>query len=294
LPPLRDALLAATRTLHGAGVAGADDDARALALHVLDLRHPDELLGVEELAPDRASALDTLVTRRAAREPLEHLTGHVRFRGIGLEVGPGVFVPQPETEAVVAWVIAAAHASGRTSPQVADLCAGAGTIALTLANELPAATVHAVELDPAAFAWTRRNAARRAGAGDTPIHLHLGSVEGCLPGLDGQLDFVVSNPPYVANHEQHVPDPEVIDHVPAVALFAGSDGLDVVRQVELAARRLLRPGGYAVVEHSDRQGRIAPAVFAGTVGWTEVTDHVDQQGRDRYVTARWTGRPNRP
>jgi len=149
--------------------------------------------------------------------------------------------------------------------------------------------VHGVERDPDALAWTRRNAALRVAAGDPEVRLHLGSAEDALPELDGRLDLVASNPPYVATTESHIPDPEVLDHDPGIALWAGEDGLDVVRLVEQAARRLLKPGGLLVVEHSDRQGRSAPALLEQAGGWTEVEDHVDQLGRDRFVTARWVG-----
>jgi release factor glutamine methyltransferase len=152
---------------------------------------------------------------------------------------------------------------------------------------VPGATVHAVERDPAALEWARRNAEARRAAGDPAVHLHLGSVEGCLPELDGTVDLVASNPPYVAEDERHLPDPEVVDHDPEVALFAGDDGLDVVRLVEQAARRLLRPGGLLVVEHSDRQGESAPAVLTAAGGWADVADHEDLTGRPRFVTARW-------
>jgi release factor glutamine methyltransferase len=148
--------------------------------------------------------------------------------------------------------------------------------------------VHAVEHDAGALEWAARNAKKRAAAGDAEITLHHGGVEGALPELDGTVDLVISNPPYVAENERHIPDPEVIDHDPEVALFAGPDGLDVIRLVEQAARRLLKPGGLVVVEHSDRQGRSAPQVFLDAGGWTEVEDHQDLTGRDRFVTARWT------
>jgi release factor glutamine methyltransferase len=190
---------------------------------------------------------------------------------------------------VVQWAVDAVRAEGWTQPLCVDLCTGSGTIAFALANELPGATVHAVERDPDALAWTRRNAANRVAAGDPEVHLHLGSAEDALPELDGQLDLVISNPPYVATTEAHIPDPEVLDHDPGIALWAGEDGLDVVRLVEQAARRLLTPGGLLVVEHSDRQGRTAPALLEALGGWAEVEDHQDYAGRDRYVTARWSG-----
>jgi release factor glutamine methyltransferase len=265
-------------------VASPEHDARALAVHVLGLAKPSDLLLVDDIDE---TAYDDLVGRRAARVPLQHLTGTVGFRYLELEVGPGVFVPRPETESVVQWAVDAVR--GLDAPLLVDLCTGSGTIAFALANEVRGATVHAVERDPGALEWTRRNAANRVKAGDLEVQLHLGSVEGCLPALDGRVDLVASNPPYVAEDERHLPDPEVIDHDPELALFAGADGLDVVRLVEQAARRLLKPGGLVVVEHSDRQGTSAPAVFTAAGGWTEVADHQDLTGRDRFVTARWTG-----
>ena len=287
MTPLRTAVRAATSRLAAAGVDSPEHDARALAVHALGLDRPSDLLLVDHLAPEQARAYDELVGRRAERVPLQHLTGRVGFRRIELEVGPGVFVPRPETESVVQWALDAVRAEGWDAPLCVDLCTGSGTIAFALANELPGATVHAVERDPGALAWTRRNAANRVAAGDPEVHLHLGDAEHALPGFDGTLDLVISNPPYVAVDEAHIPDPEVVDHDPGIALWAGEDGLDVIRLVERAARRLLKPGGLVVVEHSDRQGRTAPAVFEQAGGWVEVQDHRDYADRDRYVTARW-------
>ena len=286
--PLRPAVRAAAARLLEAGVPSPEHDARALAVHVLGLARPSDLLMRDALDPAEAAAFEELVARRATRVPLQHLTGTVGFRYLELDVGPGVFVPRPETESVVQWAIDAVRAEGWTSPLCADLCAGSGTLAFALANEIPGASVHAVERDDGAFAWTRRNAAKRVQAGDPEVQLHLGDVEDCLPGLDGSFDLVVSNPPYVATDEAHVPDPEVVDHDPGIALWAGEDGLAVIRLVEQAARRLLRPGGLVVVEHSDRQGESAPGLFARAGGWTEVADHRDLAGRDRFVTARWS------
>lgn len=283
---VREDVRRAASTLEQAGVASAEHDARALAAHALGLSRPSDLLLHDDFDEASRAAFLDLVTRRAQRVPLQHLVGSVGFRHIELEVGPGVFVPRPETESVVQWAVDAARTEGWTAPLMVDLCTGSGTIAFALANEVPGATVHAVERDPGALAWTRRNAALRVRAGDPEVHLHEGSVEDALHVLSGTVDLVASNPPYVATTESHIPDPEVIDHDPGIALWAGPDGLDVVRLVEQAARRLLRPGGLAVVEHSDRQGRSAPAVFTAAGGWTEVADHRDLAGRDRYVTAR--------
>lgn len=281
---LQDVLARASERLRAAGVASPEHDARALALHVLGLERPSDLLRADrgDLDLDR---FEELVSRREARVPLQHLTGSTGFRYLDLEVGPGVFVPRPETESVVQWAIDALR--GLPAPLLVDLCTGSGTIALSLAHEVPGATVHAVERDPVALSWAQRNADRRRGAGDPEVQLHLGSVEGCLPELDGTVDLVASNPPYVAEHERHLPEPEVVDHDPDIALFAGEDGLDVVRLVEQAARRLLKPGGLLVVEHSDRQGESAPRLLHEAGGWVEVADHQDLAGRDRFVTARW-------
>lgn len=284
---VRDALTGASSRLEQAGVDSPEHDARALAVHVLGLARPSDLLMVGTLTDDQATAYDELVVRRAARVPLQHLTGSVGFRYIELEVGPGVFVPRPETESVVQWAVDAVK--DLEAPLLVDLCTGSGTIAFALANEVPGATVHAVERDAGALVWTRRNGVKRLQAGDLEVQLHEGSAEDALPELDGQVDLVASNPPYVATHEAHLPDPEVLDHDPQIALFAGEDGLDVVRLVERAARRLLKPGGQVVVEHSDRQGQSCPAVFREAGGWTEVEDHRDLTGRDRYTTARRTG-----
>ena len=281
---LRTAVKDATDRLAVAGVASPEHDARARAVHVLGLARPSDLLMLDELDERQVSAFDVLVSRRAERVPLQHLTGSVGFRHLELEVGPGVFVPRPETESVVQYAVDALQAV--PAPLCVDLCTGSGTIALALANELPGAVVHAVERDPDALEWARRNAASRVRAGDPAVRLHRGSAEQALPGHDGTVDLVISNPPYVATTEADVSDPEVLDHDPGIALWAGEDGLDGIRLVELAARRLLKPGGLLVVEHSDRQDRSAPELLESAGGWTDVADHRDYAGRDRYVTAR--------
>lgn len=291
-------LRAAAARLEAAGVPSARHDAETLAAHVLGVRR-GELAGITEPPPDFGAALDSLMDRRAARVPLQHLTGRVGFRYIDLDVGPGVFVPRPETESVVQWAIDALATERIADPLAVDLCAGSGTIAFALANEVPGIRMHAVERDPAALAWTRRNADRLAAAGDPPVHLHLGDVATALSELAGSVDLVASNPPYVATAELDGVDPEVRDHDPRIALLAGDDGLDVIRLVEAAARRLLRSGGLVVVEHSDRQGSTAPAVFAAArcaddPCWDQVRDHRDLAGRDRFVTARRRSCPALP
>jgi release factor glutamine methyltransferase len=276
--PAADAIRSAAGRLAAAGLESPRPDAEQLAAHVLGI--PRSSL---PLATFDSMLLDTfseLVDRRAAREPLQHLVGTAGFRHIELMVGPGVFVPRPETEVVVESALEFLRSLPETPrPTLVDLCTGSGTIAFSLAHEFPQAVVHAVELDPGALEWTRRNADRL----DLPVELHLGDAEHALPDFDGTLDLVVSNPPYVAEHEVDGVDPEVRDHDPEVSLVAGPDGLDVVRAVERAAWRLLRPGGKVIVEHSDRQGRSAPELFASR--WLDVADFRDLTGRDRYVTA---------
>ena len=292
MTPLETALRAATADLTAAGVESPRFDAEELAAHVLGVRRGQLLLqrGFDQSQADRFAGL---VAERARRVPLQHLVGRAGFRHLELEVGPGVFVPRPETEPVVQWAVdelARMRAvEGVTAPLVVDLCTGSGSIALALANEVPGVVVHAVERSPEAMGWAKRNADIRALAGDPEVSLHLVDAAEALPELDGTVDLVASNPPYVATVESHLPDPEVLDHDPGGALWAGQDGLDVVRVVEATARRLLRPGGVVVVEHSDRHGRSAPALFTAAGGWAEVTDHRDLAGRDRFVSARWLG-----
>jgi release factor glutamine methyltransferase len=276
--PAPDAIRAAAESLTAAGLPSPRPDAEQLAAHVLGVARAK--LPLARFDATLLATFRELVDRRVAREPLQHLLGTAGFRHLELMVGPGVFVPRPETEVVVEEALAFLRSlPAEPRPLVVDLCTGSGTIAFSLAHEFPGADVHAVELDPAALEWTRRNADRLG----LPVELHLGDAEHALPGLDGRLDLVVSNPPYVAEHEVADVDPEVRDHDPEVSLVAGPDGLDVIRAVERAAWRLLRPGGLVVVEHSDRQGQSAPAVFAPR--WNDVRDERDLTGRDRYTVA---------
>jgi release factor glutamine methyltransferase len=269
---LRAAVRDAAERLAEAGVPSPVHDAEELAAHSLGVDRRD-LWRQEAVGPDFAA----YVRRRVAREPLQHITGRAYFRHLTLAVGPGVFVPRPETEVVVEAAMAAV--AGLQAPVVVDLGTGSAAIALSLAGEVPGARVHAVEADPAAHAWAARNA---AGSG---VDLRLGDMADAFPDLDGSVDLVVSNPPYIPVGAA-VRDPEVATHDPQLALWSGEDGLDAVRVVERVAARLLRPGGAAVVEHADLQGEAAPAVFASTGRWTDVSDHRDLAGRDRYLTAK--------
>jgi release factor glutamine methyltransferase len=226
------------------------------------------------------------VARREAREPLQHITGVAYFRYLELAVGPGVFVPRQETEVMTGWAIDRLAAMDVAEPVVADLGTGSGAIALSIAQEVPRARVHAVEADPLARQWAERNIAACALVAPHTagrVTLHAGDFGSALADLDGQVDLVVSNPPYIPVGAW-VP-PEVGEYDPATALWGGTDGLDAVRVVEATARRLLRPGGLLAVEHGAQQGPAVYWVFAEESGWRETRNHVDLAGRDRFVTA---------
>ena len=274
-PLLRDA----AARLHEAGVASPDHDAAELLAHVLGTTR-GALVLVEHVSPTQSELYAGLVTRRADREPLQHLTGTAAFRHVELAVGPGVFVPRPETELLAGWAVdRAGEVSGRT-PVLVDLCTGSGAIALSLADEVAGAEVHAVELDPGAHAWAERNL---AGSG---VDLRLGDMGESFPELDGTVDVVACNPPYIPLEAFASVAPEARDHDPGLALWSGEDGLDAMRLLEVTAARLLRVGGWVGAEHADVQGESAAQVFLDAGRWSEVRDHRDLAGRARYVTAR--------
>ena len=230
------------------------------------------------------------VGRRAAREPLQHITGCAYFRYLELEVGPGVFVPRPETEVMTGWAIDRLREMDVAEPVVVDLGTGSGAIALAIAQEVPRARVHAVEADPLARPWTERNIERLAAAAPYTkdrVTLHGGDFADSLHELDGQVDLVVSNPPYIPLGAG-VP-PEVGEYDPPAALWGGADGLDAIRVVERVARRLLRPGGLVAVEHGAPQGAAVYWVFPEEAGWRDTRNHKDLTRRDRFVTATWPG-----
>ncbi len=222
------------------------------------------------------------MTQRADRVPLQHLTGTAAFRHVELAVGPGVFVPRMETELLAGWAVerAAELARAGAEPVVVDLCTGSGAIAASLADEVPGARVHAVELDPGAHAWAVRNL---AGSG---VDLRLGDMADAFPDLDDTVDVITCNPPYIPLEAFESVAPEARDHDPTLALWSGQDGLEAMRLLERTAARLLRPGGSVGAEHADVQGESAPRIFTATGRWREVRDHRDLAGRARYVTAR--------
>ncbi|MEJ5915008.1 peptide chain release factor N(5)-glutamine methyltransferase [Pseudokineococcus sp. 1T1Z-3] len=284
-------LRAVAARLAAAGVASPRPDAEVLLAHAWGRQREQVRLAAlrGDAGPDAAvrRALAELVVRRERREPLQHLTGAADFCGLTLAVGPGVFVPRPETELVAQAAVAAARAvvdAGR-APVVVDLCAGSGAIALAVAAGVPDARVLAVELGDQALVWLSRNAAqvprKRLGG---PVEVVAGDAGSALAGWEGAVDVVVSNPPYIPPDAVPV-DPEVRDHDPDLALYGGgSDGLAAPRAVVARAAALLRPGGVVLVEHADVQ---QPAMLAALAAptWTGARGERDLTGRPRWVCA---------
>jgi release factor glutamine methyltransferase len=302
---VQTALTRAVSLLTLAGVPDPRVDAELLIGHVLGLNRGEvqsKAVTDAAIAPSDADRIVELLERRAAREPLQHITGRAPFRSLDLAVGPGVFVPRPETEQVVQLAIDALRAAKvpdsapapelSTAPERAtfpelvegpiavDLGTGSGAIALAMATEVPHARVYGVEVSPLAFVWTKQNFRESGATNATPIFTDLAIA---LPELDGTVAVVISNPPYIPSAA--IPrDPEVRLFDPEIALYGGEDGLDVVRQVSATAWRLLHSGGTLVIEHGELQAReIAELLRAD--GWRAVASHRDLVGRDRATSA---------
>ncbi len=279
-----DLVRAAARELQAAGVASPRRDAEALLGHVLDRDQAElsrALLMGESVGEGERAAYDRLVAERAARVPLQHLTGQAHFRHLTLRVGPGVFVPRPETEVLVDLALTDLRERGRDRPVVVDLCTGSGAIALALAHEWPAAQVHAVELSEDAHAWAAANVERSGLA----LDLRLGDATVAFDDLVGAVDVVVSNPPYIPPGSVPV-DPEVRDHDPEIALYGGGDdGLSVPLAVAQRAADLLVAGGVLVMEHADVQGEALVRALTAARVWSHVADHLDLTGLPRVTRA---------
>jgi release factor glutamine methyltransferase len=280
VPQRADELLrAAVGHLRLAGVQDPRVDAELLLGHVLGVsRGRAQALALMggTLPLPVATRYRELILRRGTREPLQHLTGSAGFRGIELLVGPGVFVPRPETEVLVEHALLGLRAGGRAI----DLGTGSGAIALSIAHERPDAEVVGVERSPAAFAWAERN---REALTLPNARIVAGDLADALPDEAGTFDVVVSNPPYVP--DGMIPrDPEVERFDPPAALYGGADGLDPMRAVVATARRLLVPGGLLAVEHGELQGEAVRALLDDS--WVDAATHPDLTGRDRVTTAR--------
>ncbi|WP_347352075.1 peptide chain release factor N(5)-glutamine methyltransferase [Intrasporangium sp.] len=297
---LRQLVRAGARTLAGAGVDSADVDAVELAAHVLgieaaELRRRMVLGGELPSSFERTYAAH--LDERARRVPLQHLTGRGHFRYLTLALGPGVFLPRPETEVLVGLALAeidrlagpggpVARTSGVGGIRLVDLCTGSGAIAFAVKQERPGVAVRGLELSEPALAWARRNRTR--------LGLEVDLVRGdatqpCFVDWSGTVDVVTVNPPYIPVGAVPV-DPEVRDHDPELALYGGSaDGLALPVRIARVAATLLRPGGLLLMEHADAQGEALPAALTAAGTWGQVTDHPDLAGRPRVTSARAAG-----
>ncbi len=238
------------------------------------------------LAPDpntiQMDRFAELVAARHRGVPVQYLTGRAPFRTVEVAVGPGVFIPRPETEVMVGWALRHLSTLPPTS-RVVELCAGTGAISKAIATEHPGLDQYAVELSELAVDYAVRNLA------GTGVEVHHEDMATALADLDGTVDVVIANPPYIPL-EAFVGIPaEVRDHEPTLALFSGEDGLDAIRVVAEVAFRLLRPGGVVAAEHAEVQQDSAVAVFVDHGGFDAVRDHRDLNHRPRFVTARRIG-----
>jgi release factor glutamine methyltransferase len=265
----RQLLAAATQRLSAAGVASARVDAELLLADVLGTSRSAAML--RETTAEQAAAFAQYVDRRAMREPLQYIVGTAAFRHVVVQVGPGVFIPRPETELLVDAVLP--HLLATPAPLVVDLCAGSGALAVAIADEVPAARVVAVERSPAALSWLRRNAPPRVEVVAADV-----ADPGLLAELRGAVDAVVSNPPYVPAATPVSPE---VRADPAEAVFAGANGLDLIPTVIRQAAGLLRPAGVFALEHDETQD-LRP-LFGDA--WTTCSEHADLSGRPRYAVA---------
>jgi len=275
------AIESATKRFEEAGIESAGADADILASFVLGVNRGELLskaITAESFSEEDSLKFDELVAKRAERFPLQHLTGFAYFRALELKVGPGVFVPRFETEVVTQLAVDALKAIPSQEPIAVDLATGSGAIALSLATEVPNAKIYAVELSDDALKYTRENFARYAPNAD----LRQGDLADAFQDLNGQVDVLISNPPYIP--DEMIPIyPEVHLHDPSLALYGGTDGLDLIRKVDASARRLLRPGGSLIIEHADMQGKAVQELLLAS-GWRNVATHKDLAGRDRATT----------
>lgn len=279
---LADAVKSATAVLAAAGVPSPAVDAQLLAAHLLGVGRGEiaAMLFGTAVSP---AGYDELVARRAKREPLQHITGVAHFRHLELAVGPGVFVPRPETETVVQCAIDVLtrlrHERGPAAQLVAvDLGTGSGAIAGSLATEVAGCDVYAVELSHDAFPWAARNL---AGTGVTLVQ---GDLRDAFTELNQLVDVVVSNPPYIP--AAAIPrDIEVRLHDPHMALYGGgADGMELPVAAATTAARLLQPGGFFVMEHAEVQAAWMAEMLQGSGHWHDVQGHKDLTGRDRATS----------
>lgn len=278
---ISEALELATDKFSSAGVLSPSVDAELLGCFILQINRSELTLRAidnQTFPEDRLPAFLEAVKRREERVPLQHITGSAPFRYLELEVGPGVFIPRPETEQLVE--LAMDKIQKVKSPLIVDLCSGSGAIAISLSTELETARVFAVELSGEAFEFLTRNFQKYGLDAKTLRNENLTTA---LDELQGQVDMVVSNPPYIPDAAVPI-DLEVKLHDPSIALYGGEDGLDVIREISTRALYLLRPGGYLVLEHANTQ---APAIgeLLLSHGWQEIVSSQDLTGKNRLISA---------
>lgn len=281
---MRAALRTATEYLADSGVPSPAADAELLAAHVLNTTRTR--LGLTPfLSEEQSVQFSAFVARRAKREPLQYITGIASMGEIDVAVGPGVFIPRPETELLLGWVLSYMQAHGLHTPRVVDLCSGSGALAFAIAHARPDAEVHAVERNPAALKWLEHNHVRRVRAGDPAVAIHAADVTEpqLLQDLSGTVDVIVANPPYVPLAAPVTA--EVAEFEPADAVFSGVDGLGVIRPMVSVIARLLRQSGAAAIEHDDSNGAEVCGLLTASGSFTDVTQHADLADKPRYVTA---------
>lgn len=266
---------AAATALAKAGVAAPRVDAELLAAHATGTDRGR--LRFVEAGPGVAERYGELVTRRAQRVPLQHLVGTAPLGPVDVHVGPGVFIPRPETERLLEWALAQRLSA---APVIVDLCTGSGALALALSRKWPDARIIAVDDSESALEYARRN------LGNTGVEIVVADVTepGLLPELDGSVDLLVANPPYIPDGAQL--EPEVAEHDPAHALFGGPDGMGVIDAIAELAVRWLRSDGRTAVEHDDTTSEQTVERFRRTAQFEDITARRDLAGRPRFVTAR--------
>ena len=278
---VRRAIDSAAALLADAGIDSARCDAEELAAHLSGTER-GRLLLLEQPGDEFFERYDHLVTERSRRVPLQHLTGSVEFGPVTLRVGPGVFIPRPETEAVLEWAVAQ-HLSPR--PVIVDLCTGSGALALALARRWPQARVLAIDDSDAALDYARSNC---AGSNVELLRADV-TTHMLLPEFDNRIDLLVANPPYVPDGTQL--EPEVSQHDPAHAVFGGPDGMMVIAAITRLAGRWLRSGGLFAVEHDDTTSALTVELVRSTALFDNIVARRDLTGRPRFVTARRSDGP---
>jgi release factor glutamine methyltransferase len=258
-----------------AGIASYQADAEVLIAHFLDCSRGELIAkAFVDQAFKPSEALIYAIERRAKREPLQHLTGVAHFRDLSLFVGPGVFIPRPETESVVS--IGLSFMEARVNPKALDIGTGSGAIAIALATET-GARVDAIEKSDVAAGYAQKNIV----ASGATVNLMVGDFRELK--LDfGSYDLVISNPPYIPQSAVPV-DPEVRDYDPELALYGGEDGLDLIRELIELSYLLLAPSGMLVLEHADGQSDMVCELLLAN--WQNVRAHPDPTGRLRSVSA---------